>query len=48
MYDRYGVRTELLKSKKFYQIAFDAAVNYEALMELKKEFMQCLPEPLKM
>lgn len=39
MYQKYGLRTELLKSKKFYQNAFDTAVNYEALMELKKELM---------
>lgn len=40
MYEKYGIRTELLKSKKFYQNTFDTAVNYEALMELKKELMQ--------
>ena len=40
MYNTYGVRTELLKSKKFYQNAFDTAVNYESLMELKKELME--------
>ncbi|MCM1343878.1 MAG: ATP-binding protein [Lachnospiraceae bacterium] len=40
MYETYGIRTELLKSKKFYQNAFDTAVNYEALMELKKDLMQ--------
>lgn len=40
MYEAYGIRTELLKSKKFYQNAFDTAVNYEALMELKKDLMQ--------
>lgn len=40
MYDRYGIRTELLKSRKFYQNAFDTAVNYEALMELKRELMK--------
>lgn len=40
MYEEYGIRTELLKSKKFYQNAFDTAVNYEMLMELKKELMQ--------
>jgi len=39
MYEKYGLRTELLKSKKFYQNAFDTAVNYELLMELKKELM---------
>ncbi|MCM1385870.1 MAG: ATP-binding protein [Bacillus sp. (in: Bacteria)] len=40
MYEEYGIRAELLKSKKFYQNAFDTAVNYEMLMELKKELMQ--------
>lgn len=40
MYDEYGLRTELLKSKKFYQNAFDTAVNYETLMDLKRELMQ--------
>lgn len=39
MYESYGLRSELLKSKKFYQNAFDTAVNYEALMDLKKELM---------
>lgn len=39
MYVKYGLRTELLKSKKFYQNAFDTAVNYEALMDLKRELM---------
>ncbi|MGN0505052.1 MAG: ATP/GTP-binding protein [Lachnospiraceae bacterium] len=39
MYEKYGLRTELLKSKKFYQNAFDTAVNYEALMNLKRELM---------
>ena len=37
MYETYGLRTELLKSKKFYQNAFDTAVNYEALMDLKRK-----------
>ncbi len=40
MYETYGLRTELLKSKKFYQDAFGTAVNYEALMDLKREMMQ--------
>lgn len=40
MYEKYGLRTELLKSKKFYQNAFDTAVNYEALMDLKRELMR--------
>lgn len=40
MYETYGLRTELLKSKKFYQNAFDTAVNYEALMDLKKKILK--------
>lgn len=39
MYEKYGLRTELLKSKKFYQNTFNTAVNYESLMDLKKELM---------
>lgn len=39
MYEKYGLRSELLKSKKFYQNTFDTAVNYEALMDLKRELM---------
>ena len=39
MYEKYCLRSELLKSKKFYQNAFDTAVNYDALMDLKKELM---------
>ena len=40
MYEEYGIRTELLKSRKFYQNTFDTAINYEALMHLKKELME--------
>ena len=40
MYVNYGLRTELLKSKKFYQNTFGTGVNYEALMDLKKDLMQ--------
>lgn len=40
IYEKYDLRTELLKSKKFYQNTFDTAVNYEALMDLKKELME--------
>ncbi len=40
MYETFGIRTELLKSRKFYQNAFDTAVNYEALMDLKKDLMR--------
>lgn len=39
MYEEYGLRTELLKSKKFYQNTFGTAVNYEALMDLKRELL---------
>ena len=37
MYSDFDVRTELLKSKLFYNDVFKTAVNYEALMDLKKE-----------
>ena len=37
MYKDYDVRPELLKSKQFYNNVFKTAVNYEALMDLKKE-----------
>jgi hypothetical protein len=37
MYRDYKIRPELLKSKLFYNDVFKTAVNYEALMDLKKE-----------
>lgn len=37
MYRDYEVRSELLKSKQFYNNVFKTAVNYDALMALKKE-----------
>lgn len=37
MYDAYDLRPELLKSKQFYNNAFQTSVNYEALMSLKNE-----------
>lgn len=37
MYRDYDVRPELLKSKQFYNDTFNTAVNYESLMDLKKE-----------
>lgn len=37
MYKDYDVRPELLKSKQFYNDTFKTAVNYDALMDLKKE-----------
>ena len=39
MYDDYDLRPELLKSKQFYNNAFQTSVNYEDLMKLKKELM---------
>lgn len=39
MYDAYDLRPELLKSKQFYNNAFQTSVNYEDLMGLKKELM---------
>lgn len=37
MYAGFDVRSELLKSKQFYNNVFQTAVNYDALMQLKKE-----------
>ena len=37
MYSGFDVRSELLKSNQFYNNVFDTAVNYEDLMNLKKE-----------
>ena len=37
MYEDYQIRPELLKSKQYYNNAFQTAVDYEALMGLKKE-----------
>lgn len=37
MYRDFDVRTELLKSKRFYNDAFNTAVNYDALMDFKEE-----------
>lgn len=39
MYDDYEMRSELLKSKQFYNNAFETAVNYEELMNLKRKMM---------
>lgn len=36
MYEDYEIRTELLKSKQFYNNAFQTAVNYEELMNMKR------------
>lgn len=40
MYADYEIRTELLKSKQFYNNAFQTAVNYEELMNMKRKLMQ--------
>ena len=40
MYESYNIRPELLKSRQFYNDAFDTSVNYEDLMALKKELMR--------
>lgn len=37
IYDKYGVRNDILKSRLFYNGEFKTSVNYEALMDLKKE-----------
>lgn len=39
VYHDYNFRPELSKSKKFYNNAFNTGVNYEALMDFKKELM---------
>lgn len=40
MYETYNIRPELMKSRQFYNNAFQTAVNYEDLMALKKELMK--------
>lgn len=40
MYENYEIRTELLKSKQFYNNAFQTAVNYEELMNMKRKLMK--------
>jgi AAA15 family ATPase/GTPase len=39
IYKNYNFRPELSKSKKFYSNAFNTGVNYESLMNFKKELM---------
>lgn len=39
MHDNYKFRTELSKSNKFYNNEFNTNVNYDALMDFKKELM---------
>ena len=40
MYETYNIRPEILKSRQFYNNAFDTSVNYEDLMAMKKELMR--------
>lgn len=40
MYGDYEVRPELLKSRQFYNNAFQTAVNYEELMNMKRKLMK--------
>lgn len=40
MYENFNVRTELLKSKQFYNNTFQTAVNYEELMNMKRKLME--------
>ena len=37
MYEDYQIRPELLKSKQYYNNAFQTAVNYDELMKLKRK-----------
>ena len=39
MYD-YKIRNDAIKSKKFYQNYFNTAINYDALMNFKKEILK--------
>ncbi len=40
MYEDYEIRTELLKSRQFYNNTFQTAVNYEELMNMKRKLMK--------
>ena len=40
MYTKYGIRSDVLKSKRFYNNMFNTNVNYDSLMDLKKELMK--------
>lgn len=40
MYESFDVRSDLLKSKRFYNNAFQTAVNYDELMNLKRRLMK--------
>ena len=39
MHEKYNFRPELSKSNKFYKNAFNTDINYESLMNFKKELM---------
>lgn len=39
LFEHYSARSELLKSRRFYNNAFDTAVDYDALMALKAGLM---------
>lgn len=40
MYENFDIRSELSKSKQFYNDVFKTSVNYEDLMNIKKEFLK--------
>ena len=40
MYEKFDIRTELSKSRQFYNDAFKTSVNYDDLMSIKKEFIK--------
>ncbi len=39
IYENYNIRTELSKSRQFYNNVFNTAVNYDDLMSIKKELL---------
>ena len=39
MYEKYNIRSELSKSRQYYNDAFNTSVNYEDLMNIKKELL---------
>lgn len=47
MYEKYNIRPELLKSRQFYNNAFDTSVNYDDFMALKKELIFTADDLLK-
>ncbi len=40
MYEHFNIRTELSKSRQFYNDTFKTSVNYEDLMNIKKELLK--------